>query len=80
MTVSRSWSPDSRAVLERLRDRLFATATEVSVVLSYDKAGRTVRKAIEAGEIPAIRAGGTWRIPTSWLFEQLPGTGNSPGN
>lgn len=71
MTRPATWSPDPSAALARLKGRLFATVTEVSAVLSYDVQGRTVRKAIEAGEIPATKAGTTWRIPVSWLREQV---------
>jgi excisionase family DNA binding protein len=51
-----------------LTERLFASVPEAADVLRYDP--RTVRRAIEAGEIPAVRAGGRWRIPTSWLRAQ----------
>lgn len=37
-------------------------------MLRYDH--RTVRKAIEAGQIPAIKYGSTWRIPVAWIREQ----------
>jgi hypothetical protein len=30
-----------------------------------------VRRAIEAGEIPAVRAGTTWRVPTAWIRAQI---------
>jgi len=60
-------------VLCRLNGRLFATTTEVATVLHYD--GRTVRRAIEAGEIPAVKAGATWRVPVKWLQEQARVTG-----
>jgi excisionase family DNA binding protein len=38
------------------------------VILDIDR--RTLRSAIERGEIPATRAGATWRVPVSWLCEQ----------
>lgn len=58
--------------------RLFLSVPELSAMLGYDRLGRTVRKGIEAGEIPAIRVGATWRIPVSWLREQaLLGGGTS---
>ena len=50
------------------RGRLFATVPEFVKVSGYD--ARTVRKGIEAGEIPAIRVGATWRIPVAWIREQ----------
>jgi excisionase family DNA binding protein len=46
-------------------DRLFATAPETAVVLRVDH--RTVLKMCETGQIPAIRTGRIWRVPTSWL-------------
>jgi excisionase family DNA binding protein len=51
-----------------LNDKLFADVPETAQILRYDP--RTVRRAIESGEIPATRAGGRWRIPTAWLREQ----------
>lgn len=68
MTKPITWSPSARAALERLDGKLFATTTETAAVLRYD--ARTLRKAIEAGEVPAVRAGSTYRIPTAWLREQ----------
>ena len=56
--------------LERLKGRLFATVTEVSIILGYDPQGRTVRKAVDAGEIPHVRVGATRRIPVAWVMEQ----------
>lgn len=63
-----TWSPSARAALERLSGKLFATTTECAAVLRYDT--RTLRKAIEAGDVPAIRAGSTYRIPVAWIHEQ----------
>ena len=37
--------------------RLFLSVPEASVILGLDRECRTVRKAIEAGEIPATRVG-----------------------
>jgi excisionase family DNA binding protein len=53
---------------ERLAGRLFATVPEAAEILCYDV--RTVRRAIAAGEIPAVRAGSTYRISVAWLREQ----------
>jgi len=53
---------------DMLDGKLFADVPETARVLRYDQ--RTVRRAIEAGDIPAIRAGGRWRIPTSWLRDK----------
>ena len=50
--------------------RLFLSVPEASAILGVDREGRTVRKAIEAGEIPAIRVGPQWRIPVAWIREQ----------
>lgn len=78
MTAPVTWSPDAKAALERIDGKLFATTTECGAVLRYDT--RTVRQGIESGEIPAIRVGATWRIPTAWLREQaLLGTEGSAG-
>jgi excisionase family DNA binding protein len=51
-----------------LNGKLFADVPETAQILRYDP--RTIRRAIESGEIPAVRAGGRWRIPTSWLRAQ----------
>lgn len=60
-----------------LRDKLFANVPEAAQVLRYDE--RTIRSAIAAGEIPAVKAGAQWRIPTAWLREQaLLGGGDVP--
>lgn len=68
MTAPITWTPDAEAALKRLGDRLFATTTETAAVLRYD--ARTVRRAIALGEIPAVRAGSTWRVPVAWIREQ----------
>lgn len=58
--------------------RLFATVPEFVKASGYD--ARTVRKGIEAGEIPAIKVGSTWRIPVAWIREQAGlGTDGSAG-
>jgi len=72
MTAPTSWKPEPETVLnERLRGKLFATVSETSVVLGVDIQGRTIRKAIAAGEIPAVRAGATWRVPVTWIRQQV---------
>jgi excisionase family DNA binding protein len=58
----------SDSAAEVLDSKLFADVPETAEILRYDP--RTVRRAIEAGEIPAVRAGGRWRVPTAWLREQ----------
>lgn len=65
-----TWNLSAEEALTRLRGRLFATVTETSVILGYDEDGRTVRKAIDAGEIPHVKVGATRRIPVSWIMEQ----------
>ena len=68
MTRPTTWSPSAQEALSRLNGQLFATTTEAGAVLRYNH--RTVRAAITAGQIPAVRFGSTWRIPTAWLREQ----------
>jgi excisionase family DNA binding protein len=55
----------SALTLADLDGKLFAEVPEVAELLRNDV--RTVRRAIERGEIPAIRTGQRWRVPTSWL-------------
>lgn len=71
MTKPVTWSPSAHAALTRLDGRLFATVTEVSAIFGYDRQGRTVRRAIKAGDIPAIKAGDTYRVPVHWIREQV---------
>jgi excisionase family DNA binding protein len=68
MTAPVTWSPSAQAALDRLEGKLFATTTECAVVLRCD--ARTLRKAIGSGDVPAIKAGSTYRIPVSWITEQ----------
>ncbi|MGH3220226.1 MAG: helix-turn-helix domain-containing protein [Streptosporangiaceae bacterium] len=68
MTQPTSWTPSAEAALARLDGRLFATTTETAALLGYDP--RTLRKGIEGGDIPAVRAGATFRVPVSWIREQ----------
>lgn len=68
MTKPITWSPTAKDAAARLKSKLFATTTEASAILGCD--GRTVRAAIEAGQIPAVRTRNTYRIPTAWLMEQ----------
>lgn len=65
-----TWSLSAEEALQRLKGRLFATTTEVSIIFGYDPEGRTVRKAVDAGEIPHVRVGATRRIPVAWVMEQ----------
>jgi excisionase family DNA binding protein len=63
-----TWAPSAAEALKRLKGRLFATTTETAAILHHDP--RTIRKAIDAGEIPSVRVGATRRIPVSWITEQ----------
>jgi excisionase family DNA binding protein len=67
-TAPITWSPSAEEALGRLKGKLFATTREAGAVLRYDL--RTIRKAIEEGEIPAVRAGATYRIPVAWIIER----------
>jgi excisionase family DNA binding protein len=51
--------------LADLDGQLFADVPEVAKLLRSDV--RTIRRAIVAGDIPAIRTGQRYRIPVSWL-------------
>jgi hypothetical protein len=61
---------DKQALAGIPAGRLFASVPETTAILGYDKLGRTVRKGIETGEIPATRVGATWRIPLAWIRQQ----------
>lgn len=63
-----TWNPTAAEALERISGRLFATTTETAAILGYDP--RTVRKAIDAGEIPSVQVGATRRVPVAWLRGQ----------
>lgn len=56
------WSEQAK---EALGDSLFASVPETAAVLRTDE--RTLRRALEAGEIPGVRVGQRWKIPTAWL-------------
>jgi excisionase family DNA binding protein len=43
------------------RDRLFLTVTEAAELMRVDP--RTLRRALEAGQVPGVRVGNVWRIP-----------------
>lgn len=49
----------------------FATIAETAHILRVDP--RTIRRRCADGTIPATRAPGDWRIPVSWLREQVAG-------
>lgn len=48
--------------------RLFATCPEAAEVLNTDP--RTLRRALENGDVPGTKVGGHWRVPCQWLREQ----------
>ena len=69
---------DNHAItLADLDGCLFATVPEAAAILRYDV--RTVRRAIANGEIPAVKAGATYRIPVGWLRAQAL-EGAAPGS
>ena len=76
MTAPVTWNRSALAALERLDGKLFATTSECAAVLRYD--ARTVRSAIEAGEIPHVKYGSTYRIPVSWILEKAGLSGGNP--
>ena len=76
MTAPVTWNRSARAALERLDGKLFATTSECAAVLRYD--ARTVRAAIEGGEIPHVKYGSTYRIPVSWILEKAGLGGGNP--
>lgn len=56
------------ALAERLDDRLFLTPAEVAALLGMDP--RTVRAALQRGEIPGFKVGAWWRTPAAWVRAQ----------
>jgi len=48
-----------------LHDRLFISVKEFAGIAGLDE--RTIRRAIEAGEIPGFRAGAKYLIPTAFV-------------
>jgi excisionase family DNA binding protein len=68
MTAPSTWKPSAREALDRIKTKLFADTTEAATILDIDP--RTLRAALERGEIPGTRAGSTWRVPVAWLREQ----------
>lgn len=54
--------------VDLLADRLFLTAAEAGRVLGVD--ARSVRRAIEGGQVPGVRVGQQWRVPAAWLRER----------
>lgn len=54
--------------LSDLSGQAFCDVPQVASVLGRDE--RTVRRAIEAGKIPASKIGNKWAVPTSWLRQE----------
>lgn len=77
MTRPVTWTPTAAEALRRISGRLFATSTEAGAILGVDP--RTLRAAIERGEIPATRVGVAWRVPVSWLRAQVHVASPEPG-
>jgi len=48
--------------------QLFIGIPETALLLNRDE--RTVRRAVERGEIPGQKFGARWSIPTSWIRQQ----------
>lgn len=55
-----------------LDGRNFVPVADAAEVLDHMDP-RTVRAAAAAGEIPAVRVGARWMIPTAWLRQQING-------
>ncbi len=62
--------------LEDLQGRTFAEVWQAATILSRDP--RTIRKAIKAGEIPAVRLGPRYSIPVDWLRAAASGEAADP--
>jgi excisionase family DNA binding protein len=73
-----TWSPSASAALERIKGKLFCTTTEAGAVLRYDH--RTIRVAIEEGQIPGVRVGATWRVPVARIMQQVSLGADGGGN
>jgi excisionase family DNA binding protein len=52
--------------VEALRGRIFCTVPEAAELLEVDP--RTLRRAIDAGEFPAVKISGSVRIPVAKLL------------
>lgn len=75
MKSSITWGAAAQATLDTLRasGRLYATTSETGAIFGYDR--RTITEAIGKGQIPAMKAGTSWRIPVTWIVSQpgIPG-------
>jgi excisionase family DNA binding protein len=71
--------PDRQAAIDALNSgRLFLSVPELSALFGLDSQGRTVRRAIRQGEIPATRVGLQWHIPSEWVRQQALMDGGTP--
>ena len=43
----------------------------MAVIMGADE--RTIRSAIRAGDIPAVRVGQRWKVPVNWLVRAASG-------
>jgi excisionase family DNA binding protein len=59
---------ERRQLQEKLASQLFLSAPEAAALYRVDR--RTLYRALENGEIPGIKVGVTWKIPTAWLRKQ----------
>jgi len=60
-----------QAAIDALNNgRLFLSVPELSALFDVDPEGRSVRRAIEQGDIPATRVGPQYFIPTEWVRKQ----------
>jgi len=59
--------------LDDLEGRNFAYPHEVARILRTDV--RTVRRAINDGQIPATKVGAAYRVPVAWLRQAAAGSG-----
>jgi excisionase family DNA binding protein len=64
----------TQASAQALPERLFIPVIEAADILGLDP--RTLRRAIEAGTIPATRVGVKILIPTAWLRAQAEQSGD----
>lgn len=55
--------------LAKIRSRLFLTVPEAAQLLRVDP--RTLRHAIDAGDVPAVRVSGAVRIPTDRFLAEV---------
>ncbi len=49
----------------------FLEPPDVAVIMGADE--RTIRSAIRAGDIPAVRVGQRWKVPVNWLVRAASG-------